>query len=189
MSRVLCVTLPWFRTERLTRSLDAASTAFTGPEPELAVVLRRSNTLILTGVTRSAWRAGVREGMTLANARAMLPKLEVAYQNDEAEARTLESLAAFAYSFTPDVRLWRPNVLMLDIAGVERLHGSEEALIGKVSGGLSRLGFTSHMAGCCRCCATADARSWLRPCPATATRFSMTCLFRPCASTRALTTT
>ena len=131
--------LPWFRTERLTRSLDA-------PEPELAVVIRRSNTLIITGITRPAWQAGVREGMTLANARALLPKLEVAFQDDEGEARTLESLAAFAYSFTPDVRLWRPNVLLLDIGGVERLHGSEEELIANVSGGLARLGFASHLA-------------------------------------------
>lgn len=131
--------LPWFRTERLTRSLE-------GPEPELAVVIRRSNTLIITGLTRTAWRAGVREGMTLANARALLPKLELVFQNDEGEAQTLDSLAEFAYSFTPEVRLWRPNVLLLEIAGVERLHGSEEELIAKISGGLSRLGFASHLA-------------------------------------------
>lgn len=117
-----------------------------GPEPELAVVIRRSNTLIITGVTRPAWRAGVREGMTLANARALLPKLEVAYQDDEGEARTLESLAGFAYSFTPEVRLFRPNVLLLEVSGVQRLHGSEEQLIGRVSGGLTRLGFSSHIA-------------------------------------------
>ncbi|MCB9896123.1 MAG: error-prone DNA polymerase [Planctomycetes bacterium] len=140
MARVLCVALPWFRTERLTRSLDAQ------PEPELAVVIRRSNTLVLTGVTRSAWRAGIREGMTLAQSRALFPKLEVAFQDDEAEARSLESLAAFAYSFTPEVRLWRPNVLLLEITGCERLHGSEEELMAKLADGLRRLGFESHMA-------------------------------------------
>ncbi|MCA8913196.1 MAG: error-prone DNA polymerase, partial [Planctomycetes bacterium] len=140
MARVLCVALPWFRTERLTRSLDAPQ------EPELAVVLRHSNTLIITGVNKPAWRAGVRDGMTLAQGRALFPKLEVAYQDDEREGATLESLAAFAYSFTPDVRMWRPNVLLLDITGCERLHGSEEALMGKVATGLQRLGFSSHLA-------------------------------------------
>lgn len=140
MARVLCVALPWFRTERLTRSLDAPQ------EPELAVVVRRSNTLVITGATKTAWRAGIRDGMTLAQARALVPRVEVAYQNDEGESTTLESLAAFAYSFTPEVRLWRPNVLLLDITGCERLHGSEEALMGKVVSGLQRLGFVSHMA-------------------------------------------
>ncbi|MCA8917517.1 MAG: error-prone DNA polymerase [Planctomycetes bacterium] len=140
MARVLCVALPWFRTERLTRSLDAPQ------EPELAVVIRRSNTLVITGVSKPAWRVGIRDGMTLAQARALFPKLEVAYQNDEGETSTLESLAAFAYSFTPDVRLWAPNVLLLDITGCERLYGSEEALMGKIAAGLRRLGFAAHMA-------------------------------------------
>jgi error-prone DNA polymerase len=139
MARVLCVALPWFRTERLTRSFDSQ-------EPELAVVLRHSNTLHITGVSKAAWRAGIREGVTLAQGRAIFPKLEVAYQDDEAEAAALESLAEFAYSFTPDVRLWRPQSLILDITGCERLHGSEEALMGKVAAGLKQLGYTSHMA-------------------------------------------
>lgn len=110
------------------------------------MVVRHSNTLVITGVSKTAWRAGVRDGMTLAQARALFPKLEVAYQNDEGEADTLESLAAFVYSFTPDVRLWAPNVLLLDISGCERLHGSEEALMGKVAAGLHRLGFATHLA-------------------------------------------
>jgi error-prone DNA polymerase len=140
MARVLCVALPWFRSERLTRSLD------TPQEPELAVVLRHCNTLVITGASKAAWRAGIREGMTLAQGRALFPKLEVVFQHDEAEAAALESLAAFAYRFTPDVRLWRPNVLLLDITGCERLHGSEEALMSKLAEGFSHLHYSTHMA-------------------------------------------
>ena len=140
MARVLCVALPWFRTERLTRSLEAPE------EPELAVVLRRSNTLLITGVTQAAGRSGVAEGMTLSAARALLPKLEVAYQDDEAELNSLESLAGFVYQFTPDVRIAPPSALLLDITGCERLHGGEDALMGKVAGGLMRLGYTPCLA-------------------------------------------
>ncbi|MHC4840659.1 MAG: error-prone DNA polymerase, partial [Planctomycetota bacterium] len=139
MARTLCVMLPWFRSERITRSLEQ-------PEPELAVVLRRGNTQLVTGVSRSAARVGVREDMTLAAARALLPQLQIIPQNDEAESDALESLAELLYQFTPGIRLARPNALLLDITGTETLHGGEAEIVAKTLVALGSLKYTANVA-------------------------------------------
>lgn len=84
--------------------------------------------------------------MTLAQARALLPTLETAQLHEAREAAALESLAAFAYGFSPAVFLHRPQSLLLDISGCERLHGGQAALVQRVADGLHRLGFTARVA-------------------------------------------
>jgi error-prone DNA polymerase len=137
MKRVLCVHLPHFRTDRLTRSRDDL------PDPRLAVITRRGNTALVVAASPAALRGGVRAGMTLAQARALLPELDTVHLHERHEAAALESLAAFAYGFSPSVFLHRPQALLLDITGCERLHGSEAALSQRLVEGLARLGYTA----------------------------------------------
>jgi error-prone DNA polymerase len=143
MRRVLCAHLPFFRTERLTRSRDGSQER---EAPRLAVITRRSNTAVVVAVSPAALAVGLHPGMTLAQARAVLPSLETAHLSEAGERGALESLAAFAYAFSPTVFLNRPQGLILDITGCERLHGGEEALAARVLSGLQRLGYTARVA-------------------------------------------
>ncbi len=108
----------------------------------LAVVERRSNTALVIAASRAAQAAGVRGGMTLSQARAILPSLPSTPLDEHAESHSFEALAAFAYSFSPRVALLRPQTIILDITGCERLHGSEEQLLRRVREGFNRLGYT-----------------------------------------------
>lgn len=121
------------------RSLDK-------PPDDLAVILRHGNSLIITGATPATQAAGVVAGMTSTEARALLPKLETVFQNDDAEADALNLLAEFVYGLLPTVHVLRPNLLVMDTTGSTRLHGGEDVLIRKLADGCARLGYSACIA-------------------------------------------
>lgn len=91
---------------------------------------------------------GVREGRTLAEARAVLGRREpfVRPLDVHGDTAALRSLAVFAERFAPTVAVDPPDGLLLDITGCERLFGGEDRLAEAVEASVHRLGFSSRIA-------------------------------------------
>lgn len=95
-----------------------------------------------------AARAGVRVGMTLAHARALLPAQGVIAEPylPALEARSLRALAIWATRFSPIVSPDAPDGLLLDITGCPHLFGGEAAMAERIVCDLSALGFQARAA-------------------------------------------
>ena len=95
MKRVISLWLPKFATDRLCRLrqdwLDSP----------LALVDDAGGKLVLHAVNTVAEQAGIRTGMTLADARAILPDLQTSEADFEAENRALTQLSDWCGRFSP----------------------------------------------------------------------------------------
>ena len=79
--------------------------------------------------------------MPLANARAMLPKLDVANADEAADRKLLESIADWTLHYTPLAALDLPDGLLLDVTGATHLFGGERALLDRACTSLKKQGF------------------------------------------------
>ena len=109
---------------------------------------------VLTVVGPDAAALGVREGQSLAHARAIHPGLTVVEADPAADARALEGLTDWCLRYTPLVATDRDG-LWLDIAGCAHLHGGEPALLDDLAGRLARCGI-----GCRLAVAGATGAAW-----------------------------
>src|SRR5262249_15632852 len=91
-------------------------------------------------------KLGLRLAMSLADARAMQPKLEAVEAEPEEDARALDNIAAWCERFTPIVVLDPPEGLFLDVTGCAHLFGGEEALRKLILERLRAQGFTAFAA-------------------------------------------
>lgn len=98
-------------------------------EVPFVLVRQEGGALRLAALSRAALAAGLQRGMGLADARALLPALEVAETRPQADAEDLLACALACEMFTPLVALDGQDGLMLDITGCAHLFGGEKALI------------------------------------------------------------
>jgi protein ImuB len=139
-SRILSLWLPNLATDRLLRPArrgadrpDAAGSALDPVRP-LATFVNQKSALRLEAVCARAADAGLAPGMMLADARAMVPTLQVRPADPAADARLLEDLAAWCERYTPYVAIDRSHpgagggALWLDVTGCAHLFGGEAAL-------------------------------------------------------------
>ena len=80
---------------------------------------------------------GLHEGQTLAEARAILPDLEVLPAAPEADALALEALAQAATRFTPMAAADPPDGLWLDLTGCAALWPDETAMLRAIAAWLA----------------------------------------------------
>ena len=109
--------------------------------PPLVVVVRVDNTLRLSAVDRKASSLGLAIGQPLANARAMLPALEVVAADEPSDLQLLTRIADWCDRFTPLVALDGPRGLLLDVTGAIHLFGGEQAMLDRIRHGLHAQGF------------------------------------------------
>ncbi len=140
-ARWLAIYLPRLSTDRLIRSGRAPA-----DDRPLATYTKEAGAFQLTGVDARASKLGLRLAMSLADARAMQPKLEAVEAEPEEDARTLDNIAAWCERFTPIVVLDPPEGLFLDITGCGHLFGGEEALRKLIVTRLQAQGFTARAA-------------------------------------------
>jgi nucleotidyltransferase/DNA polymerase involved in DNA repair len=76
----------------------------------------------LSQVAAVARAMGVRAGMTVAQARALMPRLIVTQPSDAAEDAAADALTDAAESISPVVEAGTPGCVWLDLTGVARLH-------------------------------------------------------------------
>ncbi|MFN7940286.1 MAG: DNA polymerase Y family protein [Thermoanaerobaculia bacterium] len=114
MTRLACLAVPLFPlAARLRAEPELAETA-------LAVLAGSGPQARVVAATRFARRAGVRAGMTLAQARALVPKLAARGRDPLCEAAAGEALLEVAESFSPRVEQAGEGVVFLDVDGVAR---------------------------------------------------------------------
>lgn len=109
----------------------------------LVTAAKVENALRLIALNKAAARTGLAAGMALADARAMLPALEVVEDDPEADAALLHDIAQWCGRYTPLVALGRPHGLFLDICGCAHLFGGEAALVNDLVMRLAGAGFTA----------------------------------------------
>ena len=111
--------------------------------------------------------AGVSSGMTLAQARALLPTHEPVVEplDPAGDAEALRKLAQWALRFSPVVALDPPDGLLLDITGCQRVFRGEDALVHSIALAVRQLGFPARVASAPTFgCAWAVARFHPRDC-------------------------
>ena len=141
----LSVWFPHLPTDRLKRSVRTSGRGAPGPEAgqenALATVAKIKGAQRIVAVDPAASRQAIRPGMTLADARALLPGLAVAEADPQGEAATLDAIGAWCSRYTPLVALDPPDGLVLDIGGAAHLFGGTAGLMDSLTGGLERQGF------------------------------------------------
>ncbi|MCB1055111.1 MAG: DNA polymerase Y family protein [Acidobacteria bacterium] len=112
-SRLACLLVPLFPLAARLRS-----------EPELirealAVLAGSGTAARVVAATRLARRAGIRPGQTLAQARALMPRLIARARDEECERAAQEALFEVAESFSPRVEDAGEGLVYLDADGLE----------------------------------------------------------------------
>ncbi|MEJ0040560.1 MAG: DNA polymerase Y family protein [Gammaproteobacteria bacterium] len=111
--------LPWLEIEALQQTA--------GKTPRAIVELQGQTQYVVAACER-AQRFGVRRGMGMAAALALVPDLETCARDATRERQLLERLATRAYRFTPRVSLVPPDGLVLEVKGSLHLFGGAEGL-------------------------------------------------------------
>lgn len=136
--------LPRFATERLSRA-PTADTPF-------ALIAGEGGRQTLHAVNAAAEAAGLRPGLPLTEARAMLPTLRCAPANPESDAAALRRLAAWCGRYSPwiapdDARDGGGAAgVLIDATGCAHLFGGEHAMLRDLHGRLGRFGLSARAA-------------------------------------------
>ena len=101
--------------------------------------------------------AGVREGMTLTHARALLmgTPLRVHPYDPLGDEAALKALARWAVRCAPLVAPDPPDGLLMDVSGCRPLYGNEQRLVNTFADRIGRLGFRARVA-----CASTFGCAW-----------------------------
>lgn len=133
----LCIYLRGLPLEALFRCDDAAACAVFEEQRGIRRILQASP---------GARAAGVTAGQSVNAALSLLPALVLEERSQRQEEKRLQRLAAWAERFTSFVAIEPPNVLLLEVAGSERLFAGIETLRQKVLQGLGTQGLTTMLA-------------------------------------------
>jgi protein ImuB len=138
MKRFVSAWLPRFAIERMMRDRPGAIP----PDAALVLVESGSHGLTLSAVNTTAAREGLRAGLRLADARAVLPGLLTRVAEPELDRRCLEKLATAAGRYGPNRNTEGANGLWIDITGVAHLFGGEMGLADDLGQRFKKAGFT-----------------------------------------------
>ncbi len=134
MGRIACLVVPDFSLAALVRANPSLAGAPLAISDSLA-----PHSELLT-VSASARGFGVRPGMTLAQARSIVPNLVAMNRSLAAERSAIGALSDAAESLSPLVEPAGAGCVYLGLAGLGRLHGSEEEIAAELCRRVDRLG-------------------------------------------------
>lgn len=120
--------------------LDEAGRGFDPPPPQALLVDRRA-----VAINPAARSAGLRAGLSQAEAMAICPVLQRIARDEHREAELLLQLAGWARQYSSLVCIERPLQVLLEIGGSLRLFGGVEALRESLLDGLRELGYTARL--------------------------------------------
>ncbi len=109
-------------------------------ETPVALVETTGPAVRLAALDRTAMAIGLGVGMTLADARAQVPELEVFAHDPGADCDWLDRLAASCQRYTPIVAAHPPDALLMDIAGCTHAFDGERMLAADVERRFARRG-------------------------------------------------
>ncbi len=140
MRRFVSVWLPLWPIERLER----ARPGVVPRDRPFALVASRQSARLIKALNGAGFRAGLRVGQPLADARAAHPGLVSAPAEPEADARALTKLALWAERYGPWRNVDDADGLWVDVSGVAHLFGGERALLDDLLARLGGFGFTAR---------------------------------------------
>ena len=117
------------------------------PDSRLVLVGREGSRRVLTAVSRPAEQAGLRVGMPLTKAHALLPDILSLPADPAADAVALSRLALWALQhYAPIVAPDPPDGLVIDTTGADHLHGGEARMLTGLVNRLSASGIFARAA-------------------------------------------
>ncbi|MBC2836277.1 DNA polymerase Y family protein [Paragemmobacter straminiformis] len=134
--RLLSIWFPRMGVEQALRRRPVAL-----PEP-FAVVADRNGAQVLHSLNPEAEAAGLSQGQSLRDARAICPALVTVAADERAEAMFLTALRRWAGKFSPWIAEEPPAGLALDVTGCAHLFGGEEGLVAQVEADCEAMGLT-----------------------------------------------
>jgi protein ImuB len=127
MRRVVSIWFPTFPTDRL-RSPEGGEDWGERVRERGAPLVTVTSRLV-TAVDATASDLGLRPGMKLAQAQALVPGLSVYDADPAGDAAALERLAAWCLRYAPLAAADPPDGLWIDVTGSTHLHGGETRLL------------------------------------------------------------
>lgn len=136
--RILSLWLPRFASSLSLRRRPAAG--------GFALVAKERGADRLVCLNRDAEARGLRRGMGLADARALVPDLLTRPADPMGEAQAMDALRRWATRYCPWVAVDGADGLVLDITGAAHLIGGEAELLDDLTDRLARMGFATRAA-------------------------------------------
>ncbi|MEL1264443.1 DNA polymerase Y family protein [Pseudoxanthomonas putridarboris] len=134
-----CVLLPHL-------ALDAVLRRLPDPDAPLALVGGSAHLRTLHAVNAAAAQAGLKAGMRLTAAHALLPEFAMVEYDPQAEARWQRFLAAWAYRHSSLVSAQWPGCLVLEVRASFQLLGPWPRIEARLREELTALGFSHRIA-------------------------------------------
>ncbi len=106
-------------------------------QPELKVVpfvfaAPERNRIVITAANALAEKQGITVGMAAADAKAIVPSLEVVDEIPGQANKLLKALGEWCIRYTPLIAIDLPDGLILDVSGCAHLWGGERAYLGTI---------------------------------------------------------
>jgi protein ImuB len=101
---------------------------------------------VITATTSAAELQGIQAGMPVADAKAMLPDLQVFDEKPNRAEQLLKAIGKWCIRYTPIVALDLPDGLILDISGCAHLWGGERPYLKEIVNRLRSLGYDTRAA-------------------------------------------
>jgi protein ImuB len=143
MKRVLCVWLPDFPIQRLNNERPETKSA------ACVLYVESGNRAQVVIASAEAQRYGVRTGMSLAEAQALIESALFLPHDANADSKELRNLAGLCYHYSPFVGFelsGAMHCLVLDISGCGHLFGDESGLARQLVVDLAERGYFAHVA-------------------------------------------
>ncbi|MGI4878008.1 MAG: Y-family DNA polymerase [Janthinobacterium lividum] len=153
MRRVVSLFLPNWPIDRSRRNAIFAGSPDAAGAP-VVTAIHDGNRRIAAAADPVARGLGLRPGIAIAHARAMIADLDVREADPAGDLAALERLAHWAARhFTPLVAVDPPDGLWLDVTGASHLHGGEAALLETIvarldAGGIAARAVAADTPGC-----------------------------------------
>jgi protein ImuB len=143
--------LPHFATDRIHRRRAREASASPGEGAGLVTAVATAGRALVATVDAVAAANGVAPGLSLADARAMVPALRVHPADPAGDAAALDRLAECCTRYTPWTAVETSDDgngagLWLDVTGCAHLFGGEAALLGDLLARLNRFGHAARAA-------------------------------------------
>ncbi len=130
--------------DRRQRQAGVTSPSAEGP---LIIAGRVGNRRVVTAACSVARDLGLRVGMTVSRAQALVPDLRIEADDASADAAALERLALWLLQrVAPIVSADPPDGIVIDSTGADHLHGGEAAMLEALAGKLALSGITARLA-------------------------------------------
>ncbi len=144
MRRVVSLFLPTWSTDRVRRKSGSAAPP---AETPLVLIGREGRRRVVLAADAAARRAGLRPGIPVTKAQALVPGLIVNNADPVGDAEALDRLALWALRlYAPIVAADPPDGLVIDTTGAAHLHGGEDAMLEAMIARFAASGFTAHVA-------------------------------------------